>query len=126
MSVTDRPLWVCQVSHSPDLHEGSLRRSLHSEHRRADAAARLPRARAARRRPAPIDTDAPPLADDDAAVMFTTLGRHHVASVVIGGVAAVMWGAGLPRTTDADIMPAADADNRTNGSPPPSVSSAPA
>jgi len=43
--------------------------------------------------------------------MFATLDRHGVAYVVIGGMAAAMWGADLPRTTDADIVPAADPAN---------------
>lgn len=43
--------------------------------------------------------------------MFAALGRHHVAYVVIGGMAAALWGSDLPRTTDVDITPAADRDN---------------
>lgn len=43
--------------------------------------------------------------------MFAVLDRHLVAYVVIGGMAAAMWGSDLPRTTDADITPATDADN---------------
>jgi hypothetical protein len=39
--------------------------------------------------------------------MFAALGRHHVAYVVIGGMAAALWGSDLPRTTDVDITPAA-------------------
>lgn len=81
------------------------------EHRRAEAAAKAAQARAAhvRRRPAPPGL--PPLADEDAAAIFAVLDRHRVAYVVIGGMAAAMWGSDLPRTTDADITPAADADN---------------
>jgi len=51
------------------------------------------------------------LNDEDAAAMFATLDRHQVAYVVVGGMAAAMWGSDLPRTTDADITPAADQDN---------------
>jgi hypothetical protein len=82
-----------------------------SEHRRAEAAAKAAAARAAARparRPAP---ELPPLADSDAAAIFSALDRHRVAYVVIGGMAAAMWGSDLPRTTDADITPAADAEN---------------
>jgi hypothetical protein len=43
--------------------------------------------------------------------MLTTLDRHAVAYVVIGGMAAAMWGADLPRTTDVDIVPAPEHDN---------------
>ena len=80
-------------------------------HRQAEAAAKAAQARAAhgRRRPAPAEL--PPLADEDAAAIFSVLDRHGVAYVVIGGMAAAMWGSDLPRTTDADITPAADVDN---------------
>jgi len=37
--------------------------------------------------------------------MFATLDRYGVAYLVVGGMAAAMWGADLPRTTDADITP---------------------
>jgi len=43
--------------------------------------------------------------------MFATLDRHQVAYVVVGGMAAAMWGADLPRTTDVDITPATGQDN---------------
>ena len=81
------------------------------EHQRAEAAAKAAAARAAhaRRRPAPIPP--PPLADEDAAAIFSVLDRHQVAYVVIGGMAAAMWGSDLPRTTDADITPATDREN---------------
>jgi hypothetical protein len=80
-------------------------------HRRAEATALAAQARAARRAQPSAEAAPPPLADDDAAAMFTTLDRHGVAYVVIGGMAAAMWGADLPRTTDADIVPAADPAN---------------
>jgi len=38
--------------------------------------------------------------------MFAALDHHGVEYVVIGGMAAAMWGADLPRTVDADIVPA--------------------
>jgi hypothetical protein len=81
------------------------------DHRRVEAAAKAVAARAAhaRRRPAPPGL--PPLADEDAAAIFEVLDRHGVAYVVIGGMAAAMWGSDLPRTTDADITPAADTAN---------------
>ena len=79
-------------------------------HRRVEAAARAARARAAHGR-RPTRADSSPLADDDAAAMFAVLDRYQVAYVVIGGIAAAMWGADLPRTTDADIVPSADRDN---------------
>jgi hypothetical protein len=52
--------------------------------------------------------------------MFATLDRHGVAYVVIGGLAAALWGAELPRTIEADIVPAADRANleRPRDSPP--------
>ena len=53
----------------------------------------------------------PPLSDEDAAAIFSVLDRHGVDYVVIGGMAAAMWGSGLPRTTDADITPSTDAAN---------------
>jgi hypothetical protein len=53
----------------------------------------------------------PPLSDEDAAAIFAVLGRHQVAYVVIGGMAAALWGSDLPRTTDVDITPAADPAN---------------
>lgn len=43
--------------------------------------------------------------------MFTVLDDHQVRYVVIGGLAAAMWGSDLPRTTDADITPARDPAN---------------
>jgi len=43
--------------------------------------------------------------------MFTTLDRHGVAYVVVGGMAAAAWGADLPRTSDADITPDSDPAN---------------
>ena len=83
-----------------------------ADHRVAQAAARAATARAAhdqrRARPEPI---APPLADEDAAAMFAVLDLHNVAYVVIGGLAAAMWGSDLPRTSDADITPARDPAN---------------
>jgi hypothetical protein len=81
-------------------------------HRITEAAAKAAAARAAarsRHRAAPPEP--PPLADDDAAAIFAALDRHRDAYVVIGGMAAAMWGSDLPRTTDVDITPAADADN---------------
>lgn len=36
------------------------------------------------------ETDPPPLADEDAAAIFTALDRNGVAYVVIGGMAAAM------------------------------------
>jgi hypothetical protein len=81
------------------------------EHRRAEAAAKAAAARAARSRVRPAPAEPPPLADKDAAAIFSTLDRHRVAYVVIGGMAAAMWGSDLPRTTDADITPAADREN---------------
>jgi hypothetical protein len=80
-------------------------------HRRAAAAAGAAAARAARSRPRPAPAEPPPLADEDAAAIFSTLDRHEVAYVVIGGMAAAMWGSDLPRTTDADITPARDQEN---------------
>lgn len=43
--------------------------------------------------------------------MFEVLDRHRVEFVVIGGMAAAMWGSDLERTTDADITPAAEEEN---------------
>lgn len=81
-------------------------------HRVAEAAARAATARAAQRqrraRPEPV---APPLADEDAAAMFAVLDNHQVRYVVIGGLAAAMWGSDLPRTSDADITPARNPAN---------------
>ena len=83
-----------------------------ADHRAAEAAARAATARAARRerraRPEPV---APPLADQDAAAMFAALDDHQVRYVVIGGLAAAMWGSDLPRTSDADITPARNSAN---------------
>lgn len=81
------------------------------EHRRAEAAAKAAAARAARSRPRPAPAEPPPLDDEDAAAIFSVLDRHEVAYVVIGGMAAAMWGSDLPRTTDADITPAKDREN---------------
>lgn len=81
------------------------------EHRRAAAAAKAAAARAARSRSRPVAAEPPPLADEHAAAIFATLDRHKVAYVVIGGMAAAMWGSDLPRTTDADITPAKDFGN---------------
>lgn len=80
-------------------------------HRRAEAAAKAASARAARSRPRPAPPEPPPLEDEDAAAIFSVLDRHEVAYVVIGGMAAAMWGSDLPRTTDADITPAKDREN---------------
>ena len=76
------------------------------EHRRVEAAAKAAAARAAHARQRPGPVELPPLADEDAALIFSVLDRHQVAYVVIGGMAAAMWGSDLPRTTDADITPA--------------------
>lgn len=94
------------------------RRRVHVEgercptHRVAAAAAEAAAVRAAeqerRKRSAPR---APPLEDDDAAAMFAVLDQHRVRYVVIGGLAAAMWGSDLPRTTDADITPARNSAN---------------
>ncbi len=81
------------------------------EHRRAEAAAKAATARAAHARPRPGPAELPPLADEDAAAIFAALDRRQVAYVVIGGMAAAMWGSDLPRTTDADITPATDTTN---------------
>ncbi|MGH9077071.1 MAG: hypothetical protein ACRDY0_06405 [Acidimicrobiales bacterium] len=81
------------------------------EHRRDEAAAKAATARAAHLRIRPAPPELSPLADEDAAAIFSVLDRHQVAYVVIGGMAAAMWGSDLPRTTDADITPASDADN---------------
>ncbi len=81
------------------------------EHRRVEAAAKAAAARAAHARQRPGPVELPPLADEDAALIFSVLDRHQVAYVVIGGMAAAMWGSDLPRTTDADITPATDTDN---------------
>ena len=97
---TTCPEWVAEAA------------QLCTTHRQAAASARAAQARANRRRRAPAEAEPPPLADDDAAAMFATLDRHGVAYVVIGGMAAAMWGADLPRTTDADIVPAPEDDNR--------------
>jgi hypothetical protein len=43
--------------------------------------------------------------------MFSVLDAHQVRFVVIGGLAAAMWGSDLPRTTDADITPDRDPAN---------------
>jgi hypothetical protein len=80
-------------------------------HRLAGAAAKAAAARAARSRPRPAAPEPPPLDDEDAAAIFSVLDRHEVAYVVIGGMAAAMWGSDLPRTTDADITPAKDREN---------------
>jgi len=80
------------------------------EHRRAEVLAKAAAARAASQR-RPLPAEPPPLADEDAAAIFATLDRHEVAYVVIGGMAAAMWGSDLPRTTDADITPAKDGEN---------------
>jgi hypothetical protein len=64
---------------------------------------------ASQRRPLPAEP--PPLADEDAAAIVATLDRHEVAYVVVGGMAAAMWGSDLPRTTDVDITPAKDEEN---------------
>jgi hypothetical protein len=80
-------------------------------HRREEAAAKAAAARAARSRARPAPAGPPPLADEDAAAIFSTLDHHRVAYVVIGGMAAAMWGSDLPRTTDADITPARDEEN---------------
>ena len=106
MSVCGQPLADGTGCAEPVAKAGQLC----AAHRRADVAARAAQIRALRRR-APLQSDAPPLADEDAAAIFATLDRHRVAYVVIGGMAAAMWGADLPRTTDADIVPAADTDN---------------
>lgn len=81
-------------------------------HRLVEAAAKADAARAAQRqrraRPEPV---APPLDDEDAAAMFSVLDDHQVRYVVIGGLAAAMWGSDLPRTSDADITPARNPTN---------------
>lgn len=81
-------------------------------HRVAEAGAKAAAARGAQRlRRARVEPVAPPLADEDAAAMFAVLDDHQVRYVVIGGLAAAMWGSDLPRTTDADITPARNRSN---------------
>lgn len=81
-------------------------------HRVAEAAAKAQAARAAQhQRRARPELVAPPLADEDAATMFSVLDDHQVRYVVIGGLAAAMWGSDLPRTSDADITPARNPAN---------------
>ncbi len=81
-------------------------------HRVAEAAARADAARAAQReRRARPEPTAPPLADEDAAAMFAVLDDHQVRYVVIGGLAAAMWGSDLPRTSHAHITPARNPAN---------------
>lgn len=46
----------------------------------------------------------------DLARLFAVLGRHHVAYVLIGGLAAVYHGSPFP-TEDVDITPATDQPN---------------
>lgn len=56
---------------------------------------------------------APPVRGDvelDLARLFTTLQRHNVVYVLIGGLAALYHGSPFP-TEDADIVPADDVDN---------------
>ena len=67
-------------------------------------------ARRARAKPRVV-VEPPPLSDEDAAAIFAVLDRHRVDYVVIGGMAAAMWGSDLPRTTDADITPSTDVAN---------------
>jgi hypothetical protein len=43
--------------------------------------------------------------------MFAVLDDHRVRYLVIGGLAAAMWGSDLPRTSDADITPARNPAN---------------
>lgn len=45
--------------------------------------------------------------------MFRILAAHDVAYVLIGAMAAVVQGAGIPATADVDIAPAGDEANRT-------------
>ena len=78
-------------------------------HRRAAVAERAAAARRAAARPA--RPAPPPLLDEDAAAIFSVLDHHQVDYVVIGGLAAAIWGSDLPRTTDADITPDAGAAN---------------
>lgn len=44
--------------------------------------------------------------------MFRILAVHDVEYVLIGAMAAVVQGAGIPATADVDIAPAGDEDNR--------------
>ena len=80
-------------------------------HRIVEAGQKAAAARRARARPARVVVAPPPLSDEDAAAIFAVLDRHRVDYVVIGGMAAAMWGSDLPRTIDADITPSTDAAN---------------
>jgi hypothetical protein len=46
-----------------------------------------------------------PTSDVDAAAIVTTLQRHGVRFVVIGGFAVELWGVAVPPTVDVDITP---------------------
>jgi hypothetical protein len=80
-------------------------------HRIVEAGEKAAAARRARAKPARVEVEPPPLSDEDAAALFAVLDRHRVDYVVIGGMAAAMWGSDLPRTTDADIAPSTDVAN---------------
>lgn len=52
-----------------------------------------------------------PAANVDAAAIVSTLQRHDVSFIVIGGFAVELWGVAVPPTVDVDITPEATAEN---------------
>jgi len=51
------------------------------------------------------------MSDEQIVAIVGCLHRHRVAYVLVGGVASQLHGAPIPRTRDADVVPARDAKN---------------
>ena len=51
------------------------------------------------------------MSDEQIVGIVSCLERHRVAYVIVGGVASQLHGAPIPRTRDADIVPARDRRN---------------
>jgi hypothetical protein len=98
----DEPGSRCKEHHGLDVRAAAA--EMAKAARARQAAARHPR-------PANIADTGTPMSDEQIAAVAGCLNRHGVEYVLIGGGAALLHGAPIARTRDADIVPAKRDDN---------------